>query len=154
MSMEQNENTEHDLEIVFPSDGDYIPAVRKFVAEAALIQGFSQKFSYRSEIIIDELANNAVKFGPKSKDAVITLGCTFTEDSLRLKVRDRGGSQDEVTNLRKSIDNRDSMNFMGHGLEIVKMLASSVDMQSYDNGETVVRVVKQRSMNYIDTIAE
>jgi anti-sigma regulatory factor (Ser/Thr protein kinase) len=144
-----------DIEIIFPSDADYITGVRKFLAEATLIEGFSQKFSYRSEIIIDELCNNATKFGPIGKGAKIKLDCHFSEDSIDLNVRDGGGDQRDVTNLKSAISAiQGERRFMGRGLEIVKMLSSSVEMVEDGSGETVVRVIKQRSQNIIDTLTE
>jgi anti-sigma regulatory factor (Ser/Thr protein kinase) len=142
------------LEIEFPCDWDYIPAVRKFVAEAALIEGFNQKFSYRTEIIIDELCNNSVKFACPKKDSNISLQCRFTQDAVHVDIRDAGASEQEVENLRMAIENVDQQRFMGRGLEIVKMLASSIDVDTKANGETIVKVVKKRSMNLIDTIVE
>ena len=143
------------LAIEFPADADFIPSVRKFVAEAASIEGFTAKFSYRAEIIVDELCNNAVKFGPSTPGASIKIHCDFEDDAIQLTVQDPGGNPKDVQNLRKAIGApQDRQNFLGHGLEIVRMLTSGMEMTQTQNGETVVRVVKRRSQNLIDTLAE
>jgi anti-sigma regulatory factor (Ser/Thr protein kinase) len=143
------------LNIEFPVDADFIPAVRKFVAEASLIEGFTPKFSYRTEIIVDELCNNAVKFGPTTAGASIKIHCEFEPEVLQLTVQDPGGDPKDVQNLRKAVHaEQDRQNFLGHGLEIVRMLTSGMEMSQTANGETVIRVTKRRSQSLIDTLVE
>jgi anti-sigma regulatory factor (Ser/Thr protein kinase) len=143
------------LHIEFPMDADFIPSVRKFVAEASLIEGFTPKFSYRTEIIVDELCNNAVKYGPSTGGAHIKIQADFDDDVLQLTVQDPGGNPRDIQNLHTLIqDNQDRQRFLGHGLEIVRMLTSGLEVSQTSNGETVVRVVKRRSQNLIDSLTE
>lgn len=143
------------LQIEFPVDADFIPAVRKFVAESSLIEGFTPKFSYRTEIIVDELCNNAVKFGPTQPNNAIKIHCDFEPETLQLTVQDPGGNPKDVQNLRKAITmEQDRQHFMGHGLEIVRMLTSGMEMTQTPSGETIIRVVKRRSHNLIDALVE
>lgn len=144
------------LMLEFPADGDYIPAVRKFVAEATMVEGFTQKFAYRTEIIIDELCNNAVKYGPSSLDARVRIACEIFEDSVQLTVQDAGGVPDDIRTLQDAIASLESepKRFLGRGLEIVKMLSSSMELARMDTGETVVRVVKRRSQNILDSLTD
>jgi len=148
--------SEHEpLLVEFPVDADFIPAVRKLVAEATLIEGFTPKFSYRTEIIVDELCNNAVKYGPCSPQTSIKIRCDFKDDVLELTVQDPGGSAKDLQNLRKVISaEQDRQHFLGHGLEIVRMLTSGMEVSQTTSGETVIRVVKRRSQNIMDTMAE
>jgi len=143
------------LLIEFPVDADFIPAVRKLVAEASLIEGFTPKFSYRTEIIVDELCNNAVKYGPSNPKASVKIHCEFQDDVLELTVQDPGGNAKDVQNLRKVINaEQDRQHFLGHGLEIVRMLTSGMEVSQTASGETVIRVVKRRSQNIMDTLVE
>lgn len=144
------------LLVEFPVDADFIPAVRKFIAEASLIEGFTPKFSYRTEIIVDELCNNAVKYGPSTPGAAIKINCGFEPDVLQLTVQDPGGNPKDVQNLRKAIgaEDTDRNHYLGHGLEIVRMLTSGMEVSQTEHGETVIRVVKRRSQNLIDTLTE
>ncbi len=139
----------------FPVDADFIPAVRKFVAEASLIEGFTPKFSYRTEIIVDELCNNSVKYGPSTPGASIRIQCEFESDTMELTIQDPGGNPKDVQNLRRAIGmEQDRQHFLGHGLEIVRMLTSGMEVSQTETGETVIRVVKRRSQNLIDTLTE
>lgn len=142
------------LQIHFPADADFVPAVRKFIAEASLIEGFSQKFSYRTEIIVDELCNNAVKYGPSRSDERIRIQCCFDDETLQLTVQDSGGDPADVRNLKEAIDRPQEQTFLGKGLEIVRMLTSNMELTQTPDGETVVRVTKKRSQNLIDSLAE
>ncbi len=143
------------LHIEFPVDADFIPAVRKFVAEATLIEGFTPKFSYRTEIIVDELCNNAVKFGPSRTESSVKISCEFDKDVLELTVQDPGGNQQDIQNLRKAIGaDQGKQHYLGHGLEIVRMLTSGMELTQTPQGETVIRVVKRRSENYMDSLVE
>lgn len=142
------------LEITFPSDWDYIPAIRRFIAEATLIEGFNQKFSYRTEVIVDELCNNAVKYGPNSTDAVIVLGCELDNDAVKINIKDSGGEDKELNDLKKAIESNENSELKGHGLEIVKMLASDIRIDTDENGDTVVKVVKRRSSDPLDVVLE
>jgi len=127
------------LQIEFPVDADFIPAVRKFVAESSLIEGFTPKFSYRTEIIVDELCNNAVKYGPSTQGASIKISCEFKDDAIQLTVQDPGGNAKDVQNLRKVIGANEN---------------NTALVSQTTNGETVIRVVKRRSQNLIDTLTE
>lgn len=143
------------LHIEFPVDADFIPAVRKFVAEATLIEDFTPKFSYRTEIIVDELCNNAVKYGPSKSGAQVKICCEFGHDVLELTVQDPGGNQQDIQNLRKAIGaEQDKKHYLGHGLEIVRMLTSGMELTQTNQGETVIRVVKRRSENIMDSLVE
>lgn len=139
------------LVVEFPADGDYIPSVRKFIAESSMIEGFTQKFAYRTEIIIDELCNNAVKFGPSRPDAMVRLQCDFDNDGIQLNVQDAGGAAADVEKLKGAVAASQSK-FMGRGLEIVKMLSNHMEFTTRPTGETVVRVIKQRSHDQLEPI--
>ncbi|NLB63391.1 MAG: ATP-binding protein [Fibrobacter sp.] len=135
------------LYIEFPSDADYIPAVRKFIADGAVIEGFSQKFSYRTEIIVDELCNNAVKYGPRTQEGTVKINCRFEDDALQLVVQDPGGQEQDLQKLRIAIDTVTGADktSSGHGLEIVRMLSSGMELQQNRSGETIIKVMKKRS---------
>jgi len=142
------------LEITFPSDWDYIPAVRRFIADATMIEGFNQKFAYRTEVIVDELCNNSVKFGSSSLDSEIILNCDLIEDTVKINIKDSGGQKSEVENLKRAVESKEVDDLKGHGLEIVKMLSSDVKIDTDSNGDTVVKVVKRRSSDILSILTE
>jgi anti-sigma regulatory factor (Ser/Thr protein kinase) len=139
------------LHIEFPADADYIPAVRKFIADSVVIEGFSQKFSYRTEIIVDELCNNSVKYGPRNQEGRVKIHCQYQDDALQLVVQDSGGQEHDVQRLKLAIDANAGQDkaTSGHGLEIVRMLSSDMELTQNNSGETIIKVLKRR--NYDDS---
>jgi hypothetical protein len=118
------------LRVVFPADSGYLPHVRGLVSDATLVAGFGQKFAYRTELVVDELLGNAVRFG--TSGASVRLTCELTSKEVRLSVSEFSASEAESTG---SAD----------GLEIVRMLSSSLEFSRNDQGEAVVQVVRTSS---------
>jgi anti-sigma regulatory factor (Ser/Thr protein kinase) len=136
--------------LTFPGDVDYIPAIRKFVAEFIEVSGFSPKFAYRTEIIIDELCSNAISYGCTSTDSTIRLTCTIEDGKVELIVQDPGGEQTDIDRLHKIVKektttgNVDSKKKKRLGLEIVRMLSEKLDFQIDTDNITSVRVTRKR----------
>lgn len=146
-------NTPYSLELKFPGDIDYIPAVRKFVAETLQAAQFSPKFAYRSEIVVDEICYNAITYGCQSLDAEVTIQFTIHDDGMELVIKDPGkGVEKDRSRLKKAVEGG-----LGHepdeegegkkeklGLEIVKMLSEELDFEIDKDNLTSVRVVRRR----------
>jgi len=137
--------------VKFPGSLEYIPAVRKFVSETLLANNFDPKFTYRSEIIVDEICNNAVSFGCVSVDAVVELQCMVHGDRIEFEIKDEGGKPDDLKRLTEAVKKRPrkgSPRDMGKkdslGLEIVRMLSDQITFETAANNLTTVRVVKLR----------
>jgi anti-sigma regulatory factor (Ser/Thr protein kinase) len=138
----------------FPGDLEYIPSVRKFVSEVLLASNFDAKFAYRSEIIVDEICNNAVSYGCIRPDASIDLGCSIFGDRIEFTIRDEGGKKDDIVQLELAVKNDprsvpiDQIENGGKktalGLEIVRMLSKDVTFEVDKNNLTSIRVVKVR----------
>lgn len=153
---EQQQATPRDLSIKlpysvnirFPGDLEYIPAIRKFVAELLQVTNFTPRFAYRSEIIIDEICNNAVVYGCKTDDAQIDLRTDISRDHIEFTIKDQGGSSDNLTRLKRAISaevpEKESSTKPGLGLEIVKMLSERMDVVIDENNLTSVRIVRKR----------
>jgi anti-sigma regulatory factor (Ser/Thr protein kinase) len=141
----------YQFEVKFPGSLEYIPAVRKFVSETLLANNFDPKFTYRSEIIVDEICNNAVSFGCVTVDAIVELLCMVHGDRIEFEIKDEGGKGDDLKRLTEAvkrkprrtigreIGKKDSL-----GLEIVRMLSDEISYQTDPNNLTTVRVVKLR----------
>ena len=136
----------YNVAIKFPGDLEYIPSVRKFVSEMLKVSSFSEKFAYRSEIIVDEICNNAVNYGCKTDDAYVELHCEIFEDKIEFVIKDQGGKSEHLKRLQSTINEsgkeKDSHN--GLGLEIVRMLSESVNVSVENDKLTSVRVVRKR----------
>ena len=136
--------------LTFQGDVDYIPAIRKFVAEFIEVCGFSPKFAYRTEIIIDELCSNAISYGCTSTDSTIRLTCTIEDGKVELVVQDPGGERQDIDRLHKVVkektatENVDSEKKKRLGLEIVRMLSEKLDFQIDADNITSVRVTRKR----------
>lgn len=132
--------------VEMPSDIDLLPPLRQFVADLAKVNGFSKKFCFRTEIIVDELATNAVLHGSTALDSRIKVGATFSGTEMHLTVHDGGGTQVNVEGLKRAIHDtapkpRDPRK--GRGLVIAQMLSDEVTI-AVEHGQTVVKVVKKR----------
>jgi anti-sigma regulatory factor (Ser/Thr protein kinase) len=136
------------IHVTFPSDIEYIPAVRKFVADLALVAQHTPRFAFRTELLVDEICNNAVKHGSLQIEALITLTVCLYQDRIELLVNDPGGAQDDVQELRRIVDQLDSTHPeepipRGRGLAIVRTLANHLSVHT-GNGLTEVKIVKFR----------
>jgi len=137
------------LDITFPGDLEYIPAIRKFVAEILQVSSFSPRFAYRSEIIVDEICNNAVVYGCHSENAEISLSSRVGSDNIEFIIKDQGGTRENITRLKKAVttdaaEKDESINQEGLGLEIVRMLSERMDVVIDENNLTSVHIVRKR----------
>jgi anti-sigma regulatory factor (Ser/Thr protein kinase) len=138
------------ITVKLPSDLEIIPSVRKYVSETLVACGFSTKFAFRSEIIIDEICNNAISYGSSSDaDNEIELCCEIHEDRMEMLVKDSGGSQVHTDRLKDAV----SRNRLGLpieyensrlGLEIVKLLSETIEFNVDENNITSVHTIRRR----------
>ena len=151
------ENRPHRIALNFPGDLEYIAAVRKLVSEMLVVNGFSQKFAYRSEVIVDETCTNAVRYGCQTAGAEVAFECLIWPDRVEMNVKDPGGNKGDVARLRETIDAATASPTKlaeaanggrgGLGLEIVRMLSKSVEVSIDENNLTSIRVVRLREEN-------
>lgn len=136
------------VEISFPGEIEYIPAIRKFISEMLLVSHFSPKFAYRSEIIVDEICNNAVTYGCREDDAKIELLCNVFEDGIDFTIKDPGGEQEHIERLKNALSiEPEQKSEKGLGLEIVRMLSESLNVIIDEQNLTSVRIVRRREDN-------
>lgn len=133
------------IELSFPGDIEYIPAIRKFISEILLVSHFSPKFAYRSEIIVDEICNNAVSYGCRTDDAKIELLCNIYDDGIDFTIKDQGGDKHHIERLKNAINlESEQKSDKGLGLEIVRMLSESLNVVIDEKNLTSVRIVRKR----------
>jgi anti-sigma regulatory factor (Ser/Thr protein kinase) len=130
-----------------PSDLEYIPPLRQFVAEIARVEGFSKKFCFRTEIIVDELVTNGILHGSQDVHSSVTLAARFEDGAMNLSVQDQGGTRQNLENLKRAVyspkpPSNDKKK--GRGLVIVQMLSTEIKIDLGENGQTQVHVVKTR----------
>jgi anti-sigma regulatory factor (Ser/Thr protein kinase) len=140
------------FKVKFPSNADYIPPIRKFVSEVLQVERFNPKFSFRSEVIVDEICFNAVMYGSHSMDATVDLVCSVFPDRVEFQINDEGGSHENMERLKKVIEKSDdeekevdqSRASKGLGLEIVRMLSAKVNLKIKKDNITSIQVIKKR----------
>ncbi len=136
------------ITLKIPGDLEYIPAIRKFVSEVLQVSGFSSKFAFRSEIIVDEICNNAVSYGSDGQnDSEVELVCEIYQDRIELIIKDKGGKSVNTEKLKKSIEQKgdtEHVDQLGLGLEIVKMLSEKIELEVDENNVTSIHVVRKR----------
>ena len=133
--------------VKFPSDLEYMPPLRQFVAEIARVEGFSKKFCFRTEIIVDELATNGILHGSQDVQSALTLRAKFEEGAMSLSVQDQGGSRQNLENLRRAVYSPKPSTGdkkKGRGLVIVQMLSNEIKIDLGEDGQTQVHVVKTK----------
>ena len=133
--------------VSLPSDLEYIPPLRQFVAEIARVEGFSKKFCFRTEIIVDELVTNGILHGSQDVHSSITLAAKFEDGAMNLSVQDQGGTRQNLENLKRAVyspkpPTNDKKK--GRGLVIVQMLSTEIKIDLGENGHTQVHVVKTK----------
>jgi anti-sigma regulatory factor (Ser/Thr protein kinase) len=141
------------ISVRLPSDLEIIPSIRKFVSEVLQVSGFSAKFAFRSEIIIDAICNNAITHGSATAggaDNDVELSCVVHRDRIEVVVRDHGGSPADIAKLKEAV-RRNRMGLPlpdyeagGMGLEIVKLLSETIDITVDENNLTSIHVVRKR----------
>ena len=140
------------VRLKFPGDLEYIPAVRKFVSEMLQVNHFSPKFAFRSEIIVDEICNNAVSYGCNASNATVEIVCLIYGERIEFLVKDSGGKNEDIKRLKAAMVAEDKAAMAaaskptgpGLGLEIVRMLSEEVNLEVDDNNLTSIRVVRHR----------
>lgn len=133
--------------IDFPGDIEYIPPVRKFLSHLINARDFSRRFAFRTEIIIDEVCNNAVKFGKFRGNEFINLTCRIEVDRVVMDVTNPGSDARDVQRLKQCLREEDDASAdpmsVERGMKIVKILCNTIEVIEGDN--LCVRILKQKN---------
>jgi len=138
------------ITLKLPSDLEIIPSIRKFVSEVLQVSGFSAKFAFRAEVIVDAICNNAICYGSEgSADSEVEVDCQIHSDRMEVVVKDRGGSAANIKRLQEAVGkNKPGLplngEISGMGLEIVKLLSETIEFSVDENNLTSVHVVRKR----------
>ncbi len=145
--MESPEKDAVTYSVHLPSDLEYIPPLRQFIAEVARVEGYSKKFCFRTEIIVDELVTNGILHGSQDVPSDIILSAKFESGQMHLSVQDQGGTRQNLENLKRAVYSPkppSSDKKKGRGLVIVQMLSSELKIDLGENGNTQVHVIKTK----------
>jgi len=142
-------NKPYKFNLTFPANVDYIPAIRKYIAEVLQVLHFSQQFAFRSEVVVDEICYNAIMYGSQSVNAVVGITCIIYNDRIEIQVDDEGGNTDDVQRL-KAVLEKDSMlseeekTGKGLGLQIVKLLSEDIQVTVGDCNKTSIQIMRKK----------
>ena len=134
------------ISVSFPGELDYIPLVRKLVSDVLAVMNFSPKFTFRSELIVDELCNNAVCYGASIERSAIELTCEVAGEKVEFTVKDPGGSKENINKLQAAISAELPLKTgnAGHGMDLVRMLAENIDCTVDGKNVASIHVVRKR----------
>jgi len=139
------------VKVRLPSDLEVIPPVRKLISEMLVVSGFSAKFAFRSEIIVDAICNNAISYGSAAGDteSEIEVCCIVYGDRFEVTVKDSGGSVANVERLKEAVRAAgraplEDFESPGMGLEIVRLLSETMELSVDENNLTSIHVVRKR----------
>jgi anti-sigma regulatory factor (Ser/Thr protein kinase) len=133
--------------VSFPGELDYIPLVRKLFSDILQELKFSPKFTFRSELIIDELCNNAVSYAAAITRSSVDLLCEVFRDRVEFTIKDHGGSSENIHRLQQAVAEespRKDLRDRNIGLELVRILSENVSYSIDEQNLTQVHVVRRR----------
>jgi anti-sigma regulatory factor (Ser/Thr protein kinase) len=140
----ENLSASQSVTIDFPGDLEYIPDVRRLLSNLISIKGFSRRFTFRMEIIIDELCSNAVKFGKLKIGEFVTVKADVKDSDVVLHVSHPSVDAESVAKLNRAISDNGSEDGGekssgpdGRGIQIVKILCDKL-VVDISRGTTVV----------------
>lgn len=145
--MENEQSGTFEYKIQIPSDLEYIPPLRQFVAEITRVEGFSKKFCFRTEIIVDELVTNGILHGSQDIHTSIAINAKYESAHLNLSVQDQGGTKRNLENLKRAIYSPKVVSQdpkKGRGLTIVQMLSNELKIDLTEQGQTLIHVIKTK----------
>ncbi len=138
--------------IVLPTQAYFISGIRDFTLHMTQnLTGFSEKWAYRFQAIVDELCNNAIEHGSEpGKDIKIKFISTKGV-SLEVSVEDTGTSKEKMTaeqltsllKERKQMMTAQYLGFRGRGLpKIVGEWTDEVIFENVTGGGIRVKIKK------------
>jgi len=140
-------NDKLDIDIVFPSSMEYVPAIREFIRESLYTREYSEKEAFRTEVMVDELISNSVVYGSNSIHDKVTLDISFDKEVFECVVEDFGANIEHKNRLKRIYDKITTNHHseeIKKGLSLVKMISDDISLDVNANGETEIKVVKYK----------
>jgi anti-anti-sigma factor len=143
---EYQNQIEH-VSLSFPSKLTFVPPTRQMIRRIARQKGYSIKDAFRIETIVDEICNNAIEHGHKSKNNKVEVKIAIDRQKLEIRISNTSDPT-KIASLKKFSEYLSKpdpfLNDMrGRGLALVKMLSSGFSVDNSEK-ETCVHVIKFR----------
>lgn len=129
--------------IALPTQAYFISGIRDFTLSMTMnLTGFSKKWAFRFQAIVDELCNNAIEHGSAPGQLIKIKFVSVRNTSIEVTVEDTGTSNEKMTaeqltallKERKQMMTRQYTGFRGRGLP--KIVAEWTDEVTFENAET------------------
>jgi len=130
----------------FPGHFKSLAGIRKFVFDAALAAGFSDKEIYAVELAVDEACSNIIEhaYGGEGRGEIICT-CNNIHNGLEIILQDHGNSFDpaKVDTPDFSVD-LGELKPRGAGLFLIRNMMDDVDFKFSKKNGNQLRMVKLR----------
>ena len=94
----QNPDQVTDIEIYIPTQAYFLSGIRDFVLHLTQnMTGFSERWAYRFQAVVDELCNNAIEHGSSVGQKIKVTLVSTPNKSLEVIVEDTGTGKDKMT---------------------------------------------------------
>lgn len=151
--MEAQEQNEIKIGISLPTNGYFLSGIRDFTMTLARnMTGFSDKWAHRFQVVVDELASNAIEHGCSEGDEIKITFLAKKGESLAITVEDPGHGPDKVTAdqlkelFNQKIDSFSKQQFLGiRGRGLAQIIHPWSDEMVFEDSETGgirVKVIK------------
>lgn len=148
-----NQNNEVKISVILPTNGYFLSSVRDFTKTLAQnMTGFSEKWAYRFQSVVDELASNAIEHGCRPGDEIKITFLAKKDESLVILVEDPGHGDQKFTAQQlndmynqkiKTFATQQFMGIRGRGLaQIVHPWSDEISFEDTETGGIRVKVVK------------
>ncbi len=147
----EQEKRKDSLILEIPSRLDFIPCVRSFISRVGGIKDYTKRDSFRLETIIDEIGNNAIEHCDAETNNKIDFEIGISKEKVEINVTDYHDgtiTKEDCENIKKIFKDpakyRDDFK-RGRGIELVKMLTESLDVEVEEN-KTTVKILKMKEV--------
>lgn len=141
-----------DIEIFIPTQAYFLSGIRDFVLNLTKnMTGFSEKWAYRFQAVVDELCNNAIEHGSQPGQKIKVTLVSTPNKSLEVIVEDTGTGKDKMTpeqmqtlfKERQQLVQEQYLGFRGRGLpKIVGEWSDEIFFEQSDLGGLKIRIKK------------
>jgi len=140
------------IKIVIPTNVYFLSGLRNFTFEITQnIAGFDRQWAYRLQTIVDELTNNAIRYGNSNESEEIEIDFLMEQQkTISVTVSDNGSKNSKVTPEElskiaaeaKQRINRPSLSLSGRGFQIVGNWSDELIFARNEHGGISVTATK------------
>ncbi|MFT7183965.1 MAG: anti-sigma regulatory factor (Ser/Thr protein kinase) [Oceanicoccus sp.] len=141
-----------DIEILIPTQAYFLSGIRDFVLHLTQnMTGFSERWAFRFQAVVDELCNNAIEHGSATGQKIKVTLISTPNKSLEVIVEDTGTGKDQMTpeqmvtlyKERQQMVSDQYLGFRGRGLpKIVGGWSDEIFFEKSELGGLKIRIKK------------